>query len=181
MKKHLLVDSNLVHEAQPVLEDWGVDLETVVKMTLRRIVRDKNIAFLTAKTEVPMAPTQNNVTEVENGRIGKAQAISRFEAQGFRFSKNVTFASKNRGAENYWANPYFFALNSDWYLILNDWKKRELHLFVVPAGTLHEDELVARFDQKEKIDLQIAYGEKFFTDSRSRVQFVGYLKKTIAY
>ena len=183
MKKHLLLDSNLVQEALPILEDWGVDLETVVKMTLKRIVRDNSIAFLTAKTEVPVmnTPIQNTAADSENGRLGKSQAISLFEAQGFRFSRNVTFASKNRGAENYWANPYFFALDNDWYLILNDWKKRELHLFKIPAKTIHHGDMVPRVDQPEKIDLQIAYEDPAFTDNRSRVQFAGYRVKSLQY
>lgn len=182
MPKFLSIESQLVKEVEPILNDLGIDLDTVIKMTLKRVVRDRDISFLTAKPEETNKNLllQKNISTMED-RISKGRAVSLFESYGIRFNQNVTFASKNRSAYNYWANPYFFALEKDWFLILNDWQKRELHLFVIPAGSLDPDRMVCRIDQREKIDLQICFNDPTFTDNRSKVSFSKYLVKTINY
>ena len=180
MPKMILVDTQLIKDAESVLNDIGIDVDTVVKMALKRIIRDQSISFLSAVPEAP-APGQSEPTQKLDNRITKNQAISLFTAQGFRLSRNVTFSSKNRSAYNYWANPYFFALDSDWHLILNDWIRHELHLFTIPACTLAHDQMVPRFDQQDKIDLQICYNDPTFTDNRSKISFAKFHLKSIRY
>lgn len=182
MTKFIRIDSQLAKDAENVLNDIGIDLEAVVKMTLKRVIREGNISFLTASHPAPIEKA-NVVSSVTpgDGRIAKNQAISLFEASGIHLSRNTTFASKNRGANNYWANPYFFALDSDWYLILNDWIKRELHLFLIPARTIPHKNMISRIDQADKIDLQISYNDPTFTDTRSKISFARYLVKSIKY
>ena len=114
MPKFLTIETKLAKEAEPILEELGIDFDTVIRMTLKRIVRDQNLSFLTAQ------PSEAVVTEIihpspsiTEDRISKGRAISLFEAQGIRFNRNITFASKNRAAYNYWANPYFSALEKD--------------------------------------------------------------------
>ena len=96
-------------------------------------------------------------------------------------SDNVSFSSKNRTANNYWSNPSYDCLNSDWFLILNDWQTNELHLFKIPARSFNRYNLVARADQPHLIDLQIAYRDPTFTDNRSGCSFKKYYVKTIKY
>ena len=93
----------------------------------------------------------------------------------------VTFASKNKAGNYYWVNPLFDAIKQDWYLILNGWMKKELHLVKIPAYTLKESDLVSRSGNEEKIDLQIVYNDTTFTDGRSKVGFADFLVKSIAY
>lgn len=182
MPKIIALDSQLVKSVEPILNDVGIDLDTVLKMTLKKIARDKDISFLMAKQpDVPAANTVTPTALVSDDRISKGRAIALFEAQGFRVNRNVTFASKNRSAYNYWANPYFFALDNDWYLILNDWQKKELHLFLISARSIHPDSMVCRIDQKDKIDLQICYNDPTYTDNRSKISFAKYLLKSIRY
>ena len=183
MPRFVALDTQLVKDVEPILSEYGLELDTVIKMALKRIVRDKDIAFLTAKPQDPAvsisAPSQPFTTSSEP--MTKNRAISMFDVQGFRISRNVTFASKNRSANNYWANPYFFALDSDWYLILNDWLKKELHLFIIPGKSIPHNAMIPRFDQPEKIDLQICFNDPTFTDTRSKVSFLKYLVKTTRY
>ena len=178
----LLLDSKLVKDVEPILNDLGIDLDTVLKMTLRRIAKDGDISFLMAKKEPEKDVLLSRSVSIDNDdRITKGRAVSLFEEEGIRFTRNITFASKNRSAYNYWANPNFYALNSDWHLILNDWKKRELHLFLIPARTIKAEEMVSRFDQKDKIDLQICYNDPTYTDNRSKIKFGRFLIKSIRY
>ena len=182
MDRFLTIDRHLAKDTEVVLDELGIDLETVVKMTLKRIVREGSIAFLTTKFDEPASKfTHQPAVRMADGKIGKSQAIALFSAQGIRFNRNVTFASKNKTAFNYWANPFFTALEEDWYLILNDWINRELHLFFIPAKTICPSELVARFDQQEKVDLQICFNDPTYTDNRSKISFSRYLVKNISY
>lgn len=182
MPKFLTLETKLVKEVEPILDDLGIEIETVIKMALKRIVRDKNISFLTStindNSTIQLAHATGSVKEE---RISKNRAIALFSAHGIRFNRNVTFASKNRAAYNYWANPYFFALNEDWYIILNDWIKRELHLFMIPAHAILPQQMVCRIDKPEMIDLQICYSDPTFTDNRSKLSFVKYLVRSIPY
>ena len=185
MPKFIAIDSQLIKTVEPVLDEYGIDVDTVVKMTLKRIARERDISFLMAKQQEaqPQAVPVQNQREVlmEEDRISKSRAVSLFESHGVVFNRNITFASKNRSAYNYWANPYFFALESDWYLILNDWIKKELHLFFIPEYALDPQSMVCRIDQKDKIDLQICYNDPTFTDNRSKISFRKYLLKSIKY
>ena len=187
MDKIIRIEGNLAKESEKVLTEVGIDLNTVVKMTLKRVVRDGNINFLMAPlmqsvSEPAVKPQVSNLGDRGNGHvIAKSQAVALFTARGVRFNRNVTFASKNKSAYNYWANPYFSALDQDWYLILNDWIKGELHLFMIPARTIDPNFMVSRMDIRDKIDLQIAYNDPTFTDNRSKHSFAKYLLMSIRY
>lgn len=187
MDTFVRVDGTLAKEAEKILNEVGIDLRSVVNMTLKRIVREGNITFL-MPTMAPNTPepaaqkTAYSLGERGNGHvIEKSQAIALFAAQGISFNRNVTFASKNRSGYHYWANPYFSALDQNWYLILNDWIKGELHLFMIPAHAIDKRFMVSRVDLREKIDLQIGYNDPTFTDNRSRQSFAKYLVMSIRY
>ena len=96
------------------------------------------------------------------------------KSKEFKITRNNTFASKNRASNFYWANPQFDVLEQDWYLILNDWYKKELHLFRTPAYALAANALASRSDNEDKIDLQIIYNDSTFTDSRSKISFANF-------
>lgn len=181
MKKYVAVDSQFFKEAEPVLDEMGIDLDTVVKMTLKKIAREKDLTFLMNRTEPSMPSAVPPIQQVDRGTMSKNVAVQIFREHGFHFSRNITFASKNRSANNYWANPYFFSLDSEWQLILNDWIKRELHLFIIPARSIAHNQMVPRVDQPDKIDLQIGYGDPTFTDNRSKISFARYRVRSIRY
>jgi antitoxin component of RelBE/YafQ-DinJ toxin-antitoxin module len=186
MANAIYVDEQLLREAEQILEAIGLDASVVAKMALKRVVRDGGISFLV--TDIPRIEVQvpaETVAQIsaieESGRINKSVAVNLFRRNGVYTNNNVTFASKNKAGNYYWANPLFDALKQDWYLILNDWKKKELHLFKIPAYTFKDSDLVSRSDNEEKIDLQIAYNDTTFTDGRSKVSFADFLVKSISY
>lgn len=182
MIKPLNIEDELLQRANKVLDTIGLDIESVVRMTLKRVVRDGGISFLISN----VLQTENTGTELEQEeentvRVNKTNAIVRFKECGCFISKNATFASSNRATNNYWANPTFDVLDQDWYLILHDRQKKELHLFSIPVGAIKASELVCRNDREDRVDLQIFYNDPTYTDSRSKMSFKKYLVKTINY
>ena len=190
MPKMIMVETQLAKEAAQVLDDLGLDIDVAVKMLLKRIVREKGISFLTAYGEGQAASQKREIqqetspaaTDAQLERsMTKNQAVALFKAQGVCFNRNITFSSKNRSAYNYWANPNFAVLEDNWFLILNDWERKELHLFCIPAKTFSPSELVRRSDLPDKVDLQICYNDPTYTDNRSKISFAKYLMKRLNY
>ena len=186
MANAIYMEEQLLQDAEQILEKLGLDASTVAKMALKRVVRDGGISFLIAdlpkiEVEPVLVPTIPVAATAEQGRITKSVAANLFKSKGYSTNHNVTFASKNKGGNYYWANPLFDALKQDWYLILNDWIKKELHLFKIPIHALNANDLVGRSDNEDKIDLQIAYNDTTFTDSRSKISFAQFLVKSIVY
>lgn len=183
MSKTVFIDDELMQCASNVLDTIGLDVDTVVRMTLKRVVRDGGISFLIANA----VPADQQIFEAitnedENKiRVNKTNAVVRFRESGCFVSKNATFASNNRATNNYWANPPFEVLKQDWYLILHDRQKRELHLFMIPAGAVMASDLVSRNDREDRVDLQIYYNDPTYTDSRSKISFSKFLVKSIQY
>lgn len=93
----------------------------------------------------------------------------------------VTFATKNKSANNYWANPNFECLGVEWSIILNDDINCKLYLFNIPAYSIQKNELKARSDNPKLIDLQIKYGGENFTDTRSDYHFSRFFVYELSY
>ena len=186
MANAIYIEDQLLQDAEQILEKLGLDANTVAKMALKRVVRDGGISFLIAdlpkiEVELAVAPPVLVISNADQNRITKSAATNLFKSKGYTTNHNVTFASKNKVGNYYWANPLFDALKQDWYLILNDWNKNELHLFKIPIHALTANDLVSRSDNEDKIDLQIAYNDTTFTDSRSKISFARFLVASISY
>ena len=182
------IPDELLHDSCKVLGDLGLNVESAVKMVLKRISKDQSIDFIIQKKiengnsqGTCQVPTLVPNEDLETSRLTKTLAVRLFKEKNFFIGKNVTFASKNRAANNYWANPDFSVLNEDWYLILNDWIKRKAYLFVIPANTINPNQLVCRSDKRSAVDLQIAYNDPSYTDNRSDFCFKKYLIDSIQY
>lgn len=182
------IDDSLITSVLEVIEPLDFDIEMVIKILLKRISREKNLDFLLAngKTqeenksdiEEPLVATNSPgvlIAESAVRDMRKALAISIFRSKGIVFNGNITFASKNRTAYNYWANPPFKVLELEWFLILNDWINRVIYLFKVPSGAISQDDLIARGDNNNQIDLQILYNDPNFRDTRSNYIFKEFL------
>lgn len=185
----LELDENLIAEATTIFDYFGLDMQTGIKMFLTRVAKDKSVTFLFGQLnqlQVQPQATHKLINEDEPAtkdefKITKSGAIRLFLNKGQRIARTVTFASKNRSAYNYWANPNFEVLNEDWSLILNDNKRRILYLFFIPAYTISKSQLNPRADIPELIDLQIMYNDSTFTDNRSGFSFVQFLTNEIDY
>jgi len=182
------IDDSVIASVQEVIEPLDFDIEMVIKILLKRISREKNLDFLLAhgKTqeeiksvnEEPLVATKSISGSMERNTfrdMRKSLAISIFRSKGIVFSDNITYASKNRTAYNYWANPTFERLELDWFLILNDWINKVIYLFKIPSGAISQDDLIARGDNNNQIDLQILYNDPNFRDTRSNYIFKEFL------
>ena len=191
MTKHiqLELDENLITEATTIFDYFGLDMQTGIKMFLTRVKKDKSVTFLFGQlnqTQAEPQATQKFISEddtiiKDEFKMTKSGAIRLFLNNGQHIARTVTFASKNRSANNYWANPNFEVLNEDWSLILNDNRRRRLSLFFIPASTIAKSQLNPRADIPELIDLQIMYNDTTFTDNRSGFSFAQFLTNKIDY
>lgn len=142
-----------------------------------------------AKGGLKMDSTEKwNKSKNVRREINKSMAIQLCLDKGIPINRNnCTFSSQNQGHtgnNKYWANPPFDKLKNDWWLILNDIDRRQLYLFLIPAGAIKSNEVIARTDKSYQIDIQIHYNDHHhpnFTDSRSGIDFKQWLVKTIPY
>jgi hypothetical protein len=111
----------------------------------------------------------------------KSKAKSLCKENGINLYEKITFASKNTGGPFYYANPNIKFLTHDWSLLLNDREHNKLHVLNIPANSIKNNQVRPRGDIPSKIDLQIKYEDDLFEDSRSGIQFVKWLVKTISY
>lgn len=179
--KSITVDKKTYDEANKILDEIGLSVNDVVKITLKKIIREGNISFLLEKKSNETTVLSSTPTPFSADKMTKSKAVSLFRNEGLSFNSLVTFASKNKSTRNYWANPSFDLLNENWNLILNDNINKKLHLFYVPKNSINPNMFVCRADNQNVIDLQILGDDIFFTDTRSKFSFSKYLKKTIEY
>ena len=191
MKKVFIeIQEDTLNQVNNVLDDLGLDIESAIRMFLRRIVRDQSVAFVLNNNgtiaSVPQPIIENNtfqsdVVKIDRGEMRKMLAIKMFKERGKIIDKNVTYSSKNRTTYNYWSNPNFSVLDENWSLILNDWVNRKLYLFNIPSRSISASQLVPRNDQKDLIDIQILENDPNFVDKRSGFGFKRFLADEIDY
>lgn len=189
MKKVVLrVEENLLSEALKVIKPTGFDIQTAIRLFLMRLVKERDLSFILSNSQsneedekVSKTNSIQTRAQVDLEHMTKSRASSLLRNNGIKLNRNVTFASKNRTAYNYWANPSFEMLKDEWYIILNDWLKREIILLKIPEGSISEADLVPRSDKRYLMDLQIMYNDNTFTDTRSGFSFGQYLVKVLKY
>lgn len=191
MKKIVIeVQEDTLDQATGVLEDLGLDVESAVRMFLKRVVKDQSVAFVlpnanAVRVSKPVvervAPQTTETVKVDRGEMRKTLAVKMFKERGRYIDKNVTYSSKNRTTYNYWSNPNFSVLEEDWTLILNDWVNHKLYLFRIPRNSISASELVGRNDQPDLIDIQILEDNPNFVDRRSDFSFRQFLVDEINY
>jgi hypothetical protein len=113
--------------------------------------------------------------------LTKGRAISLCKENGIRLNGEITFASKNRTAYNYWANPDINFLERDWWFLLNDYNRRRLYVFFIPANSIRANQVRVRSDNASKINFQIKYDNDSFEDGPSGIRFARWLVRTIPY
>lgn len=154
-----------IEEIKAAIEPFNISVELSIKNPKKQV-------------DIPRLPVS---PVIPHRTIDKSEAIRYFERLGYRFVQKPTYASKNKSANNYWANPDTAILHNDWYLILNDWISKTLYLFFIPCNSIQLSQLTVRSDNQNKIDLQIIYSDPTFTDSRSGMSFLPFLKDQIQY
>jgi hypothetical protein len=124
---------------------------------------------------------ENKNTKITNNTLSKNDAINICNSNGLNVNGNITFASKNKGVNKYWANPDIRYLANNWWFLLNDSINRKLYVLNIPANSISKNEIKVRSDNSEQIDLQINYNDNNLTDSRSGINFMKWIIKTINY
>lgn len=163
----------------------------------------KKILYKKLKENSVMATTPNIISYTQEpkqtfhinekiDKCGRSPAIRFFSQMGYDINhNNCNYASKNTTTNLYWANPLTNRLKEDWYLILDDYKKRKLYLFYIPCNTFKAipsyvlgdgiTELKLKGENYDFLDLQINYGDPNFTDTRSHVKFNKFLVTSTVY
>ena len=185
MSKQIVLDfeDQIFEQANDVFESIGLDFRSATNMFLKRVIKDGSISFLFSQQTISSNKVVDNeiLPSLDKGDMTKNRAIRLFSSKGYSVGKNVTFASKNRSAYNYWANVEFGMLANDWHLILNDWINKVVYLFFIPAHSINAKELTPRSDKPFLVDLQIMFNDTTFTDNRSGFSFNKFLVETIYY
>jgi len=122
---------------------------------------------------------QSPIDEPPENKLTKYEAKEICIKNGINLEGEITFASKNWKISTYWANPKITIINYNWYLILNDFIQKKMHIFYIPAYSIKKDKI--KLKDKIRIDLQIKYDDDSFQDSRSGIQFAKWFIKTINY
>jgi len=190
MKITLDIKDDVLQESEDVLNEQDLTLELAVQLFLQKIVKRGSIAWLFDNTSNNVNytimqsrhfPTFTANQDKTKNKMIKSRAIRLLRNEGYTIYKTSTFASKNSGANNFWANPSFDYLDEDWTLILNDWINNKLYLFNIPKGSIDSSELTPRADKSEVIDLQIMFSDSTFTDNRSNYSFLKFKVAEINY
>lgn len=127
---------------------------------------------------IPPKPSVLPVDPID--RMDKEKAYFLLRRNAVQITKPFTFASLNKNGSIYWANPPVSVLTEDWWIVLNDSKKRELHYLFIPKNQFSQSQFRIRQD-KNAIDFQVTYGSSTFVECRSKVAFLPFVKGTVKY
>jgi len=152
---------------------------------------DRVNLIIVSKNEVPATPTEikqlfssAKMSYAENNAetpLTKPKAVALCSSSGLNIDGKITLATRNKTAPYFWANPSIAYLSENWWLLLNDYLKKELYVFNIPANSIKIDDMKCRNDKPSIIDLQIRCDDSSFEDSRSNIKFANWFVKTIKF
>ena len=155
--------------------------KTYTEDEIKAVIDGISIEINKKATGIVTPPPKPPVPPVDPiDRIDKEKAYFLLRQNAVQITKPFTFASLNKNGSVYWANPPVSVLKQDWWIVLNDSKKRELHYLFVPKNQFSESQFRIRKD-KNAIDFQVIYGSQNFVDCRSKVPFVSFVKGNVKY
>jgi hypothetical protein len=136
------------------------------------------------KINISISRKGENDGQIPPGRsndltLSRAKSLCR--ENGINLNGEITFASKNKSAHNYWANPEITFLERDWWFLLNDCIRHRLQVFYIPANSIRRNQVRVRQDNTSKINFQIEYDDDSFEDKPSGIRFERWLFRTIPY
>jgi hypothetical protein len=173
--KELITDKLLTEFSESITSSIIENINIRISRKGNEIIQQSNL---------PLFSTKNTINQTQNiteNVLSPSEARRICEKNGLNISGNITFATKNKSSNHYWANPDISYLLSTWWFLLNDNIKRELHVFKIPGNSIDKDKVIVRNDKPNRIDLQIKYGDNYFEDNRSKIQFEQWFIKTISY
>lgn len=132
------------------------------------------------RPSTPPVPPEPPEPDSPTDEMTRVKARTLFENNGYVIHSNYTFASKNSTLSVYWANPDISFLKKDWSLVLDNQLTRTLYLFDIRANSIARGELKERKD-RNKINLNIVYGDEQFRDRDTKFSFRNFLTATLTY
>ena len=196
--KHLANDSSgntvkLPHEKQSLLENELEEFYSLLNLIGVSL-------FRSGKTEKPKKPAEKaklHAKEKSKTLAGKSQALEILErkpaleycvARGYDFSSAAvnyaTFSAKKKG---FWIDGNPNVINQRWFLILNDYRSREMLILEIPAGDLRSSQkgspgfLKARKDKTKPGSVQLTIDCETLIDRESKTDLSKYLREKITY
>ena len=142
------------------------------------------ITVFSTKKKGSLINTIDVKTRLAIGKRAKADAIKYLQEKGIIVGKKTTYAVKQQGKYEFWANPKKELLSYEWWLILNNNERMELIVMRIPPKELSlktkdAPGLLVRPDKRDLIDLSI--NTETFVDRRSGVDFKPFIEKKIKY
>ena len=105
----------------------------------------KVLGVMKVNVKDAMEGKDDTISQLRHGVGAKSIAIDYLKDKGhpfqdghvFNYSARQKETEKSKYKNECWVNPKPNRLDSDWYLILNDMKRRKLHILRIPHGTFH--------------------------------------------
>ena len=117
---------------------------------------------------------------LEHGNGGRRVVIKYLKDKGFsfpeKFKYNYSARQNEKEKDTYknecWINPNPKMLDEDWYIILNDTKRRELHILLIPHGTFDIENSFKQRNDKGKLDMFVNLST--FVERKSGINLAKY-------
>ncbi|MCL2564003.1 MAG: type I restriction enzyme HsdR N-terminal domain-containing protein [Oscillospiraceae bacterium] len=159
-------DKYCAAESEQAIEEFNVTI------TPKKIV---------VATPINSLPLLNPLVDKKENLLTRAGAVELCSSNGLDVVGNFTLARRNKSGPYFWANPSITYLLKDWWLLLNDHRKNELHVFKIPANSIVANKVKRRNDKPNLMDMQIRCDDNSFQDTRSKTRFIDWFLKTIKY
>ena len=135
------------------------------------------------KKESVLIDTFDTKAKLRLGKRVKKEAIEYVESKGVMLGKNITYAVRQEGKKEFWANPPTSYLSDDWFLILNDTSDMKLLVLKVPARDLSvtTEKTNGLYIRKDRNAIDLKLSGKTLKDRYSDVEFSKYIIERMDY
>lgn len=163
---------------QQYLEE-ALFLMELIGITVFKKEGRKKIPKNSGKTS--LIETVDTKTKLLLGKRVKKEAMDYVVSKGIQLGKNTTYAVKQNGKKEFWANPPVGYLEKDWFLILNDTSAAKLMVLKVPANHLSLTSGKGFFIRSDKGAIDLKLNGDGLTDRYSGIEFSGFILESLEY
>lgn len=133
--------------------------------------------------EKVLIDTIDTKAKLRLGKRVKKEAVEYIESKGIKLGKNITYAVRQEGKQEFWANPPTSYLDDDWFIILNDTFETKLLVLKVPAKelSLKNEKAIGLYIRKDRDAIDLKISGNTLKDRYSEIEFSKYIIETINY
>jgi len=119
----------------------------------------------------------------ENSKLNRTDALSICRSNGVIIGGNYSVSNRTQHGSHFANDIPVSNLTQNWWLLLVDHRKRELHVFKIGANEVSENEMyvINNKHKQHTVKLNILCDDDTFTDKLRKKQFKRWLVKTIKY